>query len=40
MGGFDFVCEFCGRDFGADVIALARHIGDEHDRRPGARDIQ
>lgn len=39
MPSFDFACEFCGKDFGADVIALARHIGDEHDKRP-ARDIQ
>ena len=40
MSGFDFSCQFCGKDFGPDVVSLARHIGDEHDRRPPARDIQ
>ena len=28
---FDFQCRYCGRDFGGDVIKLARHIGRRHD---------
>ena len=26
-----FRCEFCGMDFGEDVIGLAKHIGRSHD---------
>ncbi len=28
---FDFDCPFCGKDFGSEVIDLARHIGEIHD---------
>lgn len=27
-----FQCTFCGKDFGDDVIGLAKHIGRTHDR--------
>ncbi len=30
-GKLRFDCQFCGRDFGDDVIGLARHIGKLHD---------
>lgn len=28
---FEFHCMFCGKDFGSDVINLAKHIGKIHD---------
>ncbi len=28
---FKFDCMYCGKDFGDDVIKLAKHIGKEHD---------
>lgn len=28
-----FICPYCDRPFGRDVIALARHIGREHDQK-------
>lgn len=36
-GKFDFECGFCGKNFGRDVIKLARHIGRQHDARKPAR---
>ena len=30
-GRFDFQCRYCGKDFGNDVIKLAKHIGKRHD---------
>ena len=30
-GQFEFDCTYCGKEFGDDVIALAKHIGKEHD---------
>lgn len=30
-GHFDFHCKYCGKDFGDDVIKLAKHIGRRHD---------
>ncbi len=29
---YKFECEFCGKDFGAEVVELALHIGRMHDR--------
>ena len=31
-GRFDFYCKYCGKDFGNNVIKLARHIGRCHDQ--------
>lgn len=28
---FEFDCVYCGKEFGDDVIELAKHIGKEHD---------
>jgi hypothetical protein len=28
---FEFQCPFCGKDFGNEVIDMARHIGKQHD---------
>ena len=28
---FEFDCIYCGKEFGDDVIELAKHIGKEHD---------
>ena len=28
---FEFDCVYCGKEFGDDVIKLAKHIGKEHD---------
>jgi len=28
---FEFQCPFCGKDFGTEVIDLAKHIGKKHD---------
>jgi hypothetical protein len=28
---FDFYCTVCGKNFGEDVIKLAKHIGRNHD---------
>ncbi len=28
---YEFHCVYCGKEFGDDVIELARHIGREHD---------
>jgi len=28
---FEFECPFCGKDFGHEVIDLAKHIGKQHD---------
>lgn len=27
---FEFDCIYCGKEFGEDVIELAKHIGKEH----------
>jgi len=27
---FDFYCTFCGKNFGENIIGLARHIGKAH----------
>ena len=29
---FDFYCKYCGKNFGSDVIKLAKHIGKQHDQ--------
>lgn len=28
-----FDCPYCSREFGQDVVGLARHIGTDHDRK-------
>lgn len=28
---FDFFCTYCGKEFGSEVIDLAKHIGEIHD---------
>lgn len=32
---YTFHCEFCGEDFGTDVVELALHIGNVHDSPRG-----
>ena len=29
---YRFQCQFCGKDFGSDVVELALHIGKIHDK--------
>lgn len=28
---YEFHCKYCGKEFGSEVIDLAKHIGKEHD---------
>ena len=38
MSKMSFDCPYCGRAFEQDVVGLARHIGQEHDR--GRQNLQ
>ena len=29
---FKFECQFCGKEYGSDVVELALHIGRVHDK--------
>ena len=31
MRFFPFICEFCKKSFGKNVLKLGKHIGEEHD---------
>lgn len=31
MSQFEFQCRYCGKNFGDDVIKLAKHIKTQHD---------
>ena len=36
---FRFKCNFCGKDFGMNVIELALHIAKVHDQKRSNTDI-